>query len=155
MKKLHYKEQDLQIRCVKWFRVTYPEFACLMFHPKNEEAGGRERGVIAKKEGVQAGVSDLLFLIPTQDYHFLAIEMKSKKGRQSKEQKAFQRYVIAAGGKYLVIRSFEDFTKEVTKYMDDITPIVWGDIGSVYDSIEQERTEEARREMDRIINNKQ
>ena len=87
MVKIHYREQDLQIRVVKWFRVTYPAFAKLMFHPKNEEASGRVRGAIAKAEGVTAGVADLMFLIPTQDYIGLAIELKSKNGTMRKQEK--------------------------------------------------------------------
>ena len=152
MTKIHYREQDLQIRCVKWFRVTYPQFAYLMFHPKNEEAGGRNRAVRAKKEGVQAGVSDLVFLIHTQDYFALAIELKDKKGRMRPAQKTFKRYFEAAGGKYVTIRSFDDFVAEVTKYMDDVTPIIFGAVNAVHNAIEAEINEEARREMERILN---
>lgn len=148
-----YREQDLQIRCVKWFRITYPAFAFLMFHPKNEEAGGRLRATIAKAEGVQAGVADLMLLVPTQDYAYLAIEMKDKKtGRVGKNQKLFKRYVEAAGGKYIIIKSFDDFVSEVTKYMDDITPILWGNVNAVYKAIETEQLAEAKREMKKLLN---
>lgn len=151
--KPHYREQDLQIRCVRYFRVTYPEFAYLMFHPKNEEAGGRERAVRAKKEGVQAGVADLMFMIPTQDYIGLAIEMKDKKsGRMRPQQKIFKRFFEAAGGKYVVIRSFEDFVSEVDKHMDDVTPIVWGDVHGVYQAIEEDNKAEAKHQLEKLIN---
>ena len=151
MKKYHYKEQDLQIRCVKWFRVTYPAFAFLMFHPKNEEAGGRERAVRAKKEGVQAGVADLMFMIPTQDYFALAIELKDKDGRMSPQQKIFKRYFEAAGGKYVTVRTFDDFVNEVTKHMDDVTPITWGAVKDVYKAVDEERTAEAKRQLEALI----
>ena len=108
MKKLHYREQDLQIRCVKYFRIQYPAFARLLFHPKNEEAGGRERAAIAKAEGVQAGVADLLLHVQSR-YEYrdtqgiltnvsvngLAVEMKTKTGRQSESQRTWQRYFEA------------------------------------------------------------
>lgn len=148
---MRYKEQNLQIRCVHWFRITYPEFAYLMFHPKNEEAGGRERAIRAKKEGVQAGVADLMFMIPTQDYIGLAIEMKDKKGRMRPQQKIFKRYFEAAGGKYVVVRTYEDFVSEVGKHMEDVTPIVWGDVHGVYQAIEEERLAEAKRELQILI----
>ncbi len=148
---MRYKEQDLQIRCVRWFRVTYPAFAFLMFHPKNEEAGGRERAVRAKKEGVQAGVSDLIFLIPSQDFFALAIELKDKNGRMRPAQKTFKRYFEAAGGKYATIRTFDDFVSEVTKYMDDVTPIAWGAVRAVHKNIEEERLDEARRELQKLV----
>lgn len=148
-----YREQDLQIRCVKWFRITYPAFAHLMFHPKNEEAGGRVRAAIAKAEGVQAGVADLMLMVPTQEHSYLAIEMKDKKtGRVGKNQKLFKRYAEAAGGKYIIIKSFDDFVSEVTKYMDDITPILWGNVNAVYKAIEAEQLAEAKREMKKLLN---
>lgn len=152
MARIHYREQDLQIRCVKWFRVTYPAFVCLMFHPKNEEAGGRARAAIAKAEGVQAGVADLLFLIPSKSHSFLAIEMKTKTGRQSKEQKLFQRYVEAAGGKYAVIRTFDDFVQVVTEYMDDLEYTTLGAVEDLHEDIEQEMKAEAKRELAKLLN---
>lgn len=148
---MRYKEQDLQIRCVRWFRVTYPAFAFLMFHPKNEEAGGRERAVRAKKEGVQAGVADLMLIVPSQDYHGMCIEMKTKTGRQRPQQKIFQRYCEAAGFRYAIIRMFDDFVSEVTRYMDDVTPIAWGAITTVHKSIEEECLAEARRELQKLV----
>ena len=154
MAKIHHKESDLQIRFVKWFRVTYPDFAYLMFHPHNEgNAFTRQQQIIANREGVTKGVSDLVFLIPTQDYHFLTIELKNgTKGSQSKEQKIFQRYVEAIGGKYVVARTFEGAVDFVTRYMDDVTPVDWGAVGAVSKAIEQERTAEAQRHLQKLIN---
>ncbi len=154
MAKIHHKESDLQIRFVKWFRVTYPDFAYLMFHPHNEgNAFTRQQQIIANREGVTKGVSDLVFLIPTQDYHFLTIELKNgTKGSQSKEQKIFQRYVEAIGGKYVVARTFEGAVDFVTRYMDDVTPVDWGAVGAVAKEIEKERTAEAQRHLQKLIN---
>lgn len=154
MAKIHHRESDLQIRVVKWFRVTYPNFAFLMFHPHNEgNAFTRQQQVIANKEGVTKGVSDLVFLIPTQDYHFLAIELKNgTKGRQSEDQRIFQRYVEAVGGKYVVVRTFEGAVDFITRYMDDIAPIEWGAVGAVAKEIEKERTAEAQRHLQELIN---
>lgn len=157
MAKIHHKESDLQIRFVKWFRVTYPDFAYLMFHPHNEgNAFSRQQQIIANREGVTKGVSDLVFLIPTQDYHFLTIELKNgTKGRQSEEQKLFQRYVEAIGGKYVVARTYEGAKEFVTRYMDDVTPIDWGAVGAVTKAIAKERTEDARRELKKMLNKQQ
>lgn len=169
MKKLHHKESDEQIRCVKWFRVTFPEFARLMEHPKNEGCGhtaeDRKRQIIAKKEGVQAGVSDLIFHFPSFSnyykgelqeepvmYHALAIELKWKNGRQSPDQKLFQRYFEAAGGLYLVVRSYEDFQDKVGDYMRGVPSGIRETVKELYDQVEREATEAARRELQRIIN---
>ena len=152
MTKIHYKEQNLQIRCVRWFRISHPAFACLIYHPKNEEAGGRVRAAIAKAEGVQAGVADLILQVPSQDHHALAIEMKTKTGRQSPAQKIFQRYFEAAGGKYVIIRSFEDFQIVVTEYFDGVESITRRAVENVDNDIRDERTAEARRQLQRMLN---
>lgn len=155
----------MQIRCVKWFRITYPAFARLLEHPKNEGDGDRVRGAISKAEGVQAGVADLILHLPSEPriwkgeiqeepfkVHSLAIEMKTKTGRQSPEQKIFQRYFEAAGGQYEIVRTFEDFQRVVGGYMDYIPNRVWCAVQDVYAQMELEQTEAAREELQRIIN---
>lgn len=165
MTKRHYKEQDTQIRCVKYFRVSYPHLAHLLFHPKNEETRGRARAAIAKAEGVQAGVADLMLPVPSR-YEYkteegitmnvpvtgLAIEMKTKKGRQSEQQKIFQRYFEAIGGKYVVIRTYEDFCKEVDEYVLGIPSLFIAKAKQTWCDIDKERTAEAKRELEKLIN---
>lgn len=164
--KIHrHKESDMQIRCVKWFRIQYPAFARLLEHPKNEGNGDRVRGAIAKAEGVQAGVADLILHLPSVShyyngelqeepftYHALAVELKTKTGRQSQDQKIFQRYFEAAGGKYLVVRDFDDFTAKVNIYMCGVPYAVSEAVKSVYSEIEKEEADAAKAELQRIIN---
>lgn len=159
----------MQIRCVRYFRVTYPAFARLLEHPKNEGDGhsaqDRMRQAIAKAEGVQAGVSDLILHLPSMCrvwkgeiqeepfmVHSLAMEAKSKTGRQSPEQKIFQRYFEAAGGQYEVFRSFEEFKQIVDTYMSNVPGHIWSAVNDIYDQLEHEQTEAARAELQRIIN---
>ena len=152
MAKIHHRESDLQIRCVKWFRVNYPEFAPLLEHPHNEgNAFTRHQQVIANAEGVTKGVADLLLHIPSQGFFSLAIEMKTEKGRQSPEQKTWQRYFEAAGGIYLIVRSFDEFVDVVTKYLDDVTPLTWDNIKAVYKTVDAERQAEAKRELEKLL----
>lgn len=70
-----------------------------------------------KGEGVVPGVSDLIFMYPSKGYHALCIEMKTKKGKQSKEQKIWQVEVQSLGYKYVICRSIDDFMKEVKEYL--------------------------------------
>lgn len=167
MAKLHYKESDLQIRCVRWFRIQYPAYARLLEHPKNEGCDDRVRGAIAKAEGVQAGVADLILHVPSVSflyngemteegytYHSLAIEMKTKTGRQSPEQKIFQRYFEAAGGQYIIVRDFDDFVAQVSRYMSGVPSAIDDSIREVYQAIQKEADEAAKRELQRIINKK-
>lgn len=165
MAKHHHKESDLQIRCVKWFRIQYPAFARLMEHPKNEGNGDRVQGAIAKAEGVQAGVADLILHVPSvcrewngvcQEepfmVHSLAVEMKTRNGRQSPEQKVFQRYFEAAGGQYVIVRSFEEFQKVVGSYMSNVPETISSRVVEVHAQIERETIAAARAELNRIIN---
>lgn len=152
---MRHKESEMQIRCVTRFRRAYPEYACLLFHPRNEGSGhsaeDRKRQSTAKKEGVQAGVADLMLVLPSHEYHALAIEMKSKTGRQSKEQKTWQRYFEAAGGKYVIVRSDEEFDNEIAAYMGDLFLITQVRVNELHEDIEAEKTEEARKVMNRIL----
>lgn len=169
MRKIHHKESDLQIRFVKWVRVNYPEFAMLFEHPKNEGCGrspqDRMRQAIAKAEGVQAGVADLIFHVPSvthfidgefqeepYTYHSLAFELKTKTGRQSREQKMFQRYFEAAGGKYIIGRDFETLTAEFQKYAEGVPNHIHDAVCEVYVAIQRETMEAARAELNRIMN---
>ena len=110
---MRHDESNLQIACVRWFRLQYPSIAPLLFSVPN---GGRRdavTGAILKAEGAVAGVSDLLLLLPNGQHHGLCIEMKTAKGRQSTAQKEWQKAVEDAGYRYVVVRSLGDFIDEV------------------------------------------
>lgn len=96
------EEYNIQANCVKWFRLAYPDyllFSCPM------EATYRNKNYFSML-GSLAGVSDLICVLPN---HILFIEMKSKTGRQSLEQKQFQQKVESLGFDYYLIRSFDEF----------------------------------------------
>lgn len=54
------------------------------------------------------GVPDILALHPDGSGRFLGIEVKTKRGVQSPDQKLFQRRCEALGGVYILARSVED-----------------------------------------------
>ncbi len=160
---MKHQESELQIQCVRWFRTQYPAYACLLEHPKNEGGHGHTQGAIAKAEGVQAGVADLILHVPAyyeypgtivMIYHSLAVEMKTKTGRQRSSQKRWQRYFEAAGGKYLVIRSFDDFKKEVTQYMGNVPDSISTAVHDTHLAISQEEDQEAKEQFKKLIGKK-
>lgn len=110
-------EAGLQSTCVEWFGLQYPKLAPLLFHVPN----GGSRNIIEaanlKRQGVRAGVADLILLFPKGGHGSLCIEMKYKKGRQRNSQKDWQRVAKAAGNKYVICRSLEEFMKEVKNYL--------------------------------------
>ena len=110
-------EAGLQTACVEWFKLQYPRLAPLLFAVPN---GGRRNTIEAanlKRQGVRAGVADLILLFPKGGHGSLCIEMKYKKGRQQVSQKDWQRVAEAAGNKYVVCRSLEEFMREVKNYL--------------------------------------
>lgn len=73
-----------------------------------------------KGEGVTAGVSDLILLFPTPLHHGLCIEMKTPTGKQQDSQKVWQRTVEAAGYRYAICRTFEQFQDLIWKYFREV-----------------------------------
>ena len=110
-------ESDLQIACVRWFKYAYPQFGDLLFAIPN---GGYRHPKTAKRlkqEGIVAGVSDLILLLPNKEYHGLCIEMKYGKGRQSDLQKTWMRQVRGVGYQYELVNSFDKFEALLIDYV--------------------------------------
>lgn len=126
------EEHNIQVACVRWFNLQYPQYRGLLFAIPN---GGNRNLVTAAKlkaEGVTPGVADLLLLVPKQrqilyacvgyplieeSISGLAIEMKTKRGCQSPAQKEWQKKVEDAGYRYVIVRSVEQFIKEINDYL--------------------------------------
>ena len=122
-------EHNEQARCVAWFRLQYRDLAPLLFAVPN--AARRTRWEVAqlKQEGMVAGVSDLVLLVPRGGYGALCIEMKKeqeewkagkrtlKRGYQSPAQKAWQAAAEQAGNKYVVCHSLDEFQRDVNRYL--------------------------------------
>ena len=112
-------EHKLQAACVRWFRLQYPKMKHNLFAVPN----GSKRDVIIgaklKEEGVLAGVADLILLKSNRFYGALLIEMKTPEGRQSDTQKEWQQKITDDGFKYVIVRSLEDFQREVKQYLED------------------------------------
>ena len=112
-------EEILQINCITWFDYQYPQLKKLLFAVPN---GGKRHIVTAtnlKKQGVRAGVSDLVLLYSNTDYPFMCLELKTPKGTQEDSQKEFHKSVESVGGLYVLIRSFDEFKDIITKYFEN------------------------------------
>ena len=72
-----------------------------------------------KAEGVTSGVADLLLLVARHGFHGLCIEVKTLVGRQSENQKAWQKVIEAQGYKYEIVRSLDDFAELVRWYINE------------------------------------
>ncbi len=111
-----HREHELQKACVIWFRLQYPEYALLLFAVPNGGNRNPREAARLKSEGVTAGISDLILLLPHKVNdrvlsNSLCIEFKTAKGKQQKTQKAFEKAVILNGSRYQIIRSVDEFIK--------------------------------------------
>lgn len=111
-------EHKLQCQLVKWFRLQYPHLKHALFSVPN---GGKRDKVTAakmKEEGQLSGVSDLILLVNNGQYGALLIEVKTKDGCQSDNQKEWQRAIEKGGYKYVIVRSLEEFMDVIKEYID-------------------------------------
>jgi hypothetical protein len=124
------EEHNIQAACVRWFGYAHPELRGLLFAVPNGGARSKATAGMLKAEGVVAGVSDLILLVPRcrakitennaasiEFKHALCIEMKKKGGYQSPEQKEWQKKVEGHGYKYAVCRSLDEFISEIENYL--------------------------------------
>ena len=146
MTRTSHPESKLQIQCVTWFKYQYPHLAPLMFAVPNGGSRDKREAAIMKAEGITAGVSDLILNIRGGLHTQLAVEMKDVKGRQSPEQKRYQRYAEAVGIKYIICRSFQDFKDEVTNYIETVCPLILQQMKNIHREEQEQEVQEARRQ---------
>ena len=111
-------ERQIQIECVSWFRMKYPEASKVFFSVPN---GGARNAWTAKNlrdEGALSGVADLILLVPKKGYASLCIEMKKPGGRVSDSQKTFCEAAKAFKNKYVVCYSVDEFKTAVREYLE-------------------------------------
>jgi len=107
-------EDNIQAEVYKWYHNNYctklNEQPHIIFSVPNGGYRNKIEAIKMKATGLVAGVSDLIIVQPNR---ILFVEMKTETGTQSKEQKDFQNKVEALGFEYFLIRSLEQFKKEL------------------------------------------
>lgn len=121
-RKPSHEEDRLQITCRVWFDLQHKDLSILLHHSPNEGLLVKRASDGAKRKamGVRAGFPDFIFLKSNRFYPYLAIELKTQKGKQSEHQRAYQKAIEANGGKYIVVRSLEEFMSEINEYLKNI-----------------------------------
>ena len=108
-------ESDLQIVCVKWFRLQYPN-AIIAAIPN----GGKRSAITAsilKNEGVLAGMPDLIIPCARKGYNGLFIEMKYGKNRLSPSQIQIMIKLRQEGYRSEVCYTFDEFVELCNEYL--------------------------------------
>lgn len=95
----------------------------LMFHIPNGERRDKVTGARLKKAGVKRGVPDICLPIARRyvgdDWHGLYIEMKTKCGRQSKEQREWEQLLFEQGYLVVVVRSWWEAARLIVYYLGE------------------------------------
>lgn len=105
------EEEKIQSQCYQWFHNTFPQERKMLFHVDNN-SWNNVIGAKKKALGVNAGVSDMVYILPFGNVAFL--ECKTIVGEQSDEQKIFQRKVMERGHIYLIFRNLAEFKEIIT-----------------------------------------
>lgn len=112
------EEARMQIEFFRQVPLFFPQLPDkLLFAVPNGGSRHKIEAVNMKRQGVKAGVADVILQIPKKGFASLCLEFKTKTGRQSKEQREYQRQVEMAGSKYVVVRSVEEAIGEMRMYL--------------------------------------
>ena len=128
----NHQESNLQQACVRFFRTQFPQYSKLLIAIPNHAVLSGDAIQRARQwkrleaEGAVTGAADLMLIKPKIDVHQLGIdieshgclfELKTSKGKQSPQQKEFQKQVEAQGYEYVIIKDIESFIKKVKEYI--------------------------------------
>lgn len=109
-------EHTEQVKLVQRVRAFYPDVIIAAI-PNGGDRTALER-VRLYSEGVLAGMPDLCVFEPSSGFHGLFIEMKTKTGRQSKEQQEMAERLNAKGYLCLIARSANEGFNIVEDYLN-------------------------------------
>lgn len=100
-------ETTLQQACVKWFDRNVSPTQAFLYAVPNGGSRHKAEAVNLKKEGLKAGVADLVLMLAGGSTIY--IEMKYGKNTQSKPQVKFEQIAKGLGFNYYIIRSLKEF----------------------------------------------
>lgn len=112
-RKLAYKQSSFKL--IPLYFPNIPDK--LIFAVPNGGSRHVREAANLKRQGVKPGVSDVIVLIPKKGFASLCIEFKTRVGKQSEEQKEFQKQAESCRNKYVVVRSASQAIEELQKYL--------------------------------------
>ena len=115
LRQMKTQESNLQIQCVKWFRLQYPNVIIASI-----PNGGKRNAITAsilKQEGVLAGMPDLIVCCAKNGYSGLFVEMKFGKSKLSANQVEVIEKLKQEGYKVEVCYTFDEFVKVCNEYL--------------------------------------
>lgn len=115
---ISHDEADMQAEFFNTLKFIFPKLPeKLIFAVPNGGSRNPIEAANLKRQGVKAGIADVILLIPRKGFASLCMEFKTDKGKQSDEQKEFQRQAEMHGSKYVVVRSVGSAIETVKEYL--------------------------------------
>lgn len=116
--KVKRKESDIQSEFFDKIKLFFPRLPDkLVFAVPNGGSRHKIEAANMKRQGVKSGVADVILLIPKNGFASLCIEFKTDSGKQSEEQKEFQRQAEACGSKYVIVHSAAEAIEATKEYL--------------------------------------
>ena len=113
------EEADIQTEFFNQVDLFFPSIPeKLIFAIPNGGSRHKIEAINLKRQGVKAGVADVLLLIPKKGFASLCLEFKTQTGKQSQHQKDFQQQAEMCGSKYVIVRSVKQAIDEMKKYLN-------------------------------------
>lgn len=109
---MKHEEDALQRACVRWLRLAHPRV--FAFHCPNGGKRNLAEAARFKAMGVIPGIPDLLIL----EGRGLAVELKSKKGVLTDNQKTVHELLRSRGWAVAVARDLDAFVSIVNSHMN-------------------------------------
>lgn len=117
-RKIKHEEADIQSEFFNKVKLVFPNLPeKLLFAVPNGGSRHKIEAVNMKRQGVTRGVADVILLIPKKGFASLCLEFKTPSGRQSDEQKEFQRQAELCKNKYVIVRSVTQAIEEMKQYL--------------------------------------
>ena len=109
--------QEAIIEWCGWHMQQYPELE-LLYHVPNGGKRDKATAVALKRQGVKAGVPDLVLPVARCGYHGLYIELKAQGGSVQKSQKEFIKRLRQQGYLAVICYGWQDTVKLIGDYLD-------------------------------------
>lgn len=90
----------------------------LWFHSPNGGSRNRLEAVSLKRQGVKAGVSDVIILEPRGEHHGFFLELKVKTNKPQKTQKDFMNKAVERGYKCAWTNSLDEAIELIEEYLN-------------------------------------
>lgn len=115
---ISHEEADIQSEFFNRVKLFFPQIPDkLLFAVPNGGSRNKLEAINLKHQGVKSGVADVILLIPKGGFASLCLEFKTKTGKQSPEQKEFQKQAENCGSKYVIVRSVKEAIEEMKIYL--------------------------------------